>query len=131
MDLISSSSLIVTGVGDVTYNSRRGLLGAISLNGKIAYHLYNIEFISAQKSGYSGKLLRKSKWHSQYGTSLGNLFIFPAIHLLLDNYISSFDFNHSGETAATLDCSGVCLLSDVGTNNCNYHLNVDRGKRSL
>lgn len=60
-----SSICLVTGFGDVTYNSRRGFLGAIPLEGKIAYHLYHIGY-SGKKSGYGVKLLRKSKWCSQF-----------------------------------------------------------------
>lgn len=60
--------ILVTGFGDVTYNSRRNILGAIGLNGKISYHLFGI-----QHNGYEDsctvKLLRKAKWHSQYSST--------------------------------------------------------------
>ena len=40
-------------------------MGALSVAGKIAYHLYNF---STSKSGNIVKLIRKSRWHSQCGT---------------------------------------------------------------
>ena len=57
-----------TGYGDVTYNTRRCFLGAISVSGKIAYHLYNV---TTGKTGNIVKLIRKSKWHSQYDNEGG------------------------------------------------------------
>ena len=56
---------LVTGHGDVTYNPRRGILGAISVGGKISYHLYNF---AMGKTGDVVKLVRKSQWHSLSGT---------------------------------------------------------------
>ena len=41
-----------------------------------------------------------------------------------DNYITSFDFNPSGETVATFDRQGVCVVSDVSTGNCNYQVDM-------
>ena len=61
--LLIVSFLEITGYGDVTYNSRRSILGAIPVEGKIAYHLYN--FITG-KTGNIVKLIRKSRWHSQH-----------------------------------------------------------------
>ena len=54
-----------TGFGDITYNSRRGILGAVPLNKKISYHLFNVGS-NASKTKDIVKLIRKSKWHSQY-----------------------------------------------------------------
>ena len=65
---------LVTGHGDVTYNSRKSILGAIPVGGKIAYHLYNF---SAGKTENTVQLLRKSKWHSQYSTAEGNYKMIP------------------------------------------------------
>ncbi len=62
---------IVVGHGDVTYNSRRSILGAIPVTGRIAYHLFAID-TSASNAGGIVKLNRKSKWHSQYSTKKGN-----------------------------------------------------------
>ena len=59
---------LVTGHGDVTYNPRRSILGAISVGRKISYHLYDI---ATGKTGDVVKLIRKSKWHSLYGTDEG------------------------------------------------------------
>ena len=50
-------SHLVTGNGDVTYNQRRGIPGAISVRDAIAYHLFIIE------DNHNTKLLRKTKWH--------------------------------------------------------------------
>ena len=57
------SPLLVAGFGDVTYNPRRCFLGAMCVGNKIAYHLYNFD---TSKSDGIIKLIRKSKWHSQY-----------------------------------------------------------------
>ena len=54
-----------TGPGDITYNSRRGILGAVPLYGKISYHLSNVNS-NASKPKDIVKLIRKSKWHSQH-----------------------------------------------------------------
>ena len=54
-----------TGYGDITYNSRRGILGAIPLDQKISYHLFNVGS-NASKTKDIVKLIRKSKWHYQY-----------------------------------------------------------------
>ena len=54
--------ILVTGYADVTYNPRRGFLGAIPVRGKIAYHLYGVDM---EKTGTSVKLIRKSRWYSQ------------------------------------------------------------------
>ncbi len=61
----------VTGMGDVTYNPRRGILGAIPVAGRIAYHLFTIN-TGASNTKEIVKLNRKSKWHSQYSTQEGN-----------------------------------------------------------
>lgn len=69
------SSHLVTGTGDVTYNSRRGILGAISVGGKISYHLYSL---ATSKAGDIVKLIRKSRWHSQYHAKERNKFLTTA-----------------------------------------------------
>ena len=53
-----------TGCGDITYNSRRGILGAVPLDNTISYHLFNVGS-TASKTNDIVKLIRKSKWHSQ------------------------------------------------------------------
>ena len=50
---------------DITYNSRRGILGAITLGREISYHLFNVDS-NASKTKDIVKLIRKSKWHSQH-----------------------------------------------------------------
>ena len=48
---------------DVAYNSRRGIIGAISIKGKAAYHLFNVSY-DMNKNMHS-KFLKKIKWHSE------------------------------------------------------------------
>ena len=69
--------------GDLTYNVKRGLLGAISQSDEIAYHLFQID------TDYSNakdivKLSRRSKWHPQYSTNPGR-FHFVCELLLIQN----------------------------------------------
>lgn len=56
---------LVTGFGDVSFNPRRGLLGAMSVFGEIAYHLFSIDLNPSKVSDPSVRLCRKSKWPSQ------------------------------------------------------------------
>ena len=42
----------------------------------------------------------------------------------LANAISGLDFNPTGEYVATIDEEGVCLISDVTTNNYIFHKEV-------
>lgn len=56
----------MTGNGDVTYNPRRSMLGAISVGGKIAYHLFKIDSNPSKVDNTAAKLCRKSKWYSDY-----------------------------------------------------------------
>lgn len=67
--------LLVVGHGDVTYNSKRGILGAISSELKTAYHLFDIN-PSASNPEEIVKLARPAKWPLQLGGSRGNLDIF-------------------------------------------------------
>ena len=52
------------GFGDITYNSRRGILGTVPLCEETLYHLFNVDS-HASKTKDIVKLIRKSKWHSQ------------------------------------------------------------------
>ena len=117
----------MTGNGDVTYNARRNLLGAIPLNKQITYHLWDVAY-SGQKSNYDVKLLRKSKWHSQQKTGESNdKFISSLIywrHSHLAGCITSLDFNPTGERAATINNLGICLISDLSTNYFRYQLRI-------
>ncbi len=63
--------LLGVGFGDVTYNSRRGILGAIPVAGRIAYHLFNVDANASNADGIV-KLSRKTKWSSYYSTQKGN-----------------------------------------------------------
>ena len=51
-----------TKYGDIAYNSRRGIFGAVSLYGEISYHLFNFDS-HASKTKDIVKLIRKSKWN--------------------------------------------------------------------
>ena len=62
-------SLLVTSDMALTYNSRRGFLGAIPVKGEIAYHLYSF---ATSKAGNIVNLIRKSRWHSQHTDEAGN-----------------------------------------------------------
>ena len=62
-------SPLLAGNGDVSYNPRRTILGAMGFGGKIAYQLYNLD---TWKSDGIVKLNRKSRWHSQYSTKESN-----------------------------------------------------------
>ena len=42
----------------------------------------------------------------------------------LDNTVTSFDFDPSGEKAAKIDIGQTCLVSDISTNNYNFHLSL-------
>ncbi len=42
----------------------------------------------------------------------------------LEHFVAGFDFNPAGDSIATIDASGVCLISDVNTNNYGFHLKV-------
>ncbi len=62
---------IEVGYGDVTYNSRRGILGVIPSTERIVYHLFAIN-AGASNTKDIVQFNRKSKWYSQYNTREGN-----------------------------------------------------------
>ena len=65
----------------MTYNSKRRLLGAIPVYQNVAYHVFELES-DASTNTHNAKLLRKSKWHSQYSTSEGkSLVAYPEYNL--------------------------------------------------
>ena len=80
--LIINYPLAVTGVGDVTYNSRRNMLGGICLGGGVAYHLWNID-ANASRVDDIVKLSRRSRWHWQYNFENRNSQIFSCISITL------------------------------------------------
>ena len=59
--------------GDVTYNTRRNILGALSVTDKISYHLFNVEYSQKEKSSYNVRVLKKAKWHPQQATETHKL----------------------------------------------------------
>lgn len=60
--ILSTSHYIDTGTGDPTFNPRRNLLGAISVDKEISYHLFKVEYESRNHI----QMLRKSKWYPQH-----------------------------------------------------------------
>ena len=112
------------GYGAVTYNPRRSFLSAIDVEGKIAYHLYNV---ATSKAGNIVKLIRKSKWHPQhYAASIYLLFSLKAHFSCLPtgNVVTDIDFNLNGEIAATFDYFGTLVISDLNTDSCRFHMNL-------
>ena len=51
--------------------------------------------------------------------------------LSLDNLISGLDFNLLGTVAASIDEYGVCLVSDIDTNDYSFHLKTETRSSSL
>ena len=113
---------LATGNGDITYNSRRGILGAIPLEQKTSYHLFNVGS-NASKTKDIVKLIRKSKWHSQYGKHQSYIDTSNLLYSL-GGCITALDFNPTGEYVAIIDMAGVCLISDVTTDNYRFHVEL-------
>ena len=67
------SPLLVTGYGDLTYNSKRNLFGAMCQSEKTAYHLFSFNTDSVNAKDVV-KLSRRSKWHSQYSRKQGRCY---------------------------------------------------------
>ena len=44
--------------------------------------------------------------------------------MFIGDIVTSSDFNPNGEKAATIDYSGVCLISDIDSNIKSFHLNM-------
>lgn len=63
--------LETTGFGDATYNTRRNILGAIPITGKIAYHMFQIDTYASNRDAVA-RLCRKPKWYEQQKYSRGN-----------------------------------------------------------
>ena len=43
----------------------------------------------------------------------------------IDNYICGLDFNPLGTSVASIDDNGVCLISDMITNDYIYHIDAN------
>ena len=118
--------ILVTGQGDLAFNAKGHIIGAMPLQGKIAYHLFKVDRDNS-KNSYSVNLVRKSKWHPRYGNSLSKdiefFWSFNCINALA-NCVSSIDFDYDGKFAATFDSDGVFLLSDVNTDNYQTHVKI-------
>mgnify|MGYP003878846771 CR=1 FL=1 len=50
------------------------------------------------------------------------------LSLYQDNYITSIDFNPNGETVATFDKYGKCLIADLNTDSYHSHMDLKSGK---
>ena len=70
--ILSVCSLLVVGPGDVAYNIRRSLIGAISIGEQTASHLFSIDSSKSIGNKDIVKLIRKSKWHPQYSSKESN-----------------------------------------------------------
>lgn len=112
----------------MTYNSRRNLLGAISVSGKTAYHLFDIEYDGYRKN-IKGRLLRKSKWPVACDTKSNIKAIFERqvlINSIIDNFITDIDFDPNGLLAATTDYQGNWIISDLNTGCANFNLKTEQ-----
>ena len=47
------------------------------------------------------------------------------MQLHLVNHITGLDFAPNGETMATMDYYGTCLISDVNTDKHRFHINME------
>ena len=52
------------GLRDITYNAKRNLFGAVSIDGATAYHLFSVNASGTNRSEIV-RLIRRSKWHSR------------------------------------------------------------------
>lgn len=43
----------------------------------------------------------------------------------LENVVTGLDFHPDGEMIATIDRYGMCLISEVNTSKCNFHMNMN------
>ena len=106
-------------------------MGAISVNEKIAYHLFSVD-TNCSNIKESVNLIRKSKWHSQYTNMeskfdiLLELFFWDlSMILYLDNAISGLDFDPLGTVAASIDHYSVCQVSNINSNEHSFHHEID------
>ena len=105
----------------MAYNPRRNILGAISLGSKVAYHLFKIDAGTSQPM----RFCRKSKWYVEFCTSSGiNIFSFGNqrmfFRLIIDESITSLDFDPTGEFAAMTSDYATCVVSDITTNDTKF-----------
>lgn len=127
-----------TGYGDLAYNSRRNIIGAMPIKGKVAYHLFSTQYSSHGKSRYDVKQLRKAKWPSQYNDSRGrqiNAGCYEILKIFFESlyldYVTGFDFDPNGQSIAITSCFGECLITDVNTNACNFHMMMRDGYKGV
>lgn len=75
--------LSAIGHGDVTFNPRRNILGAICVGGEVTYHLFKVNSHSSKNDDAAVELYRKSKWHPEYHTFKSHI-AFSSIFMNLD-----------------------------------------------
>ena len=66
---ISKTLSLVSSCGDVAYNFRRNILGAIPSGRRVLCNLWNLEY-AEKKQTYDVKLLRKVKYSENQGQGL-------------------------------------------------------------
>ena len=60
-----------------------------------------------------------------------NLFENHNDFIYIDNEITGFDFNPLGILAASIDQYGVCLISDIETNDYKFHIKISSESSNL
>ena len=65
----------VIGNGDVTYNPRRGILAAMSISKRTAYHLFKVNECPSKSDGIA-RLWRKATWNYNRPPFVGELRVF-------------------------------------------------------
>ena len=98
---------------------------------KTAYYLYDF---AVSKTETTVKVIRKSQLHAQNSDKECNQWFFSYRRPILtyfysDNFIAGLDFNSSGETVATIDKYGICLISDINTNDYIFHLDLNMSSK--
>lgn len=108
----------------MTYNARRGFLGAaLPPDEKIAWQLFGIEY-NARKHNYEVKLLRKPQFPSSDSGSKHNI---ENIFRNRDNnekHTESIDFDPTGTLVATIDSEMTCAVSEMETQEYSSILSI-------
>lgn len=87
------------GYSEISVNAPRHLMALIPLAGKTAYHLFDT---------YSQTLLRKTQWIPQF----------------LYTKVSTLDISPDGEKIAIINEKGICVISDIITNDCDFEYQI-------
>ena len=54
-----------------------------------------------------------------------NKFDFYLTYFRVENVMAGIDFNPDGETVATIDRYGTCLISDMNTDKYHFHMKME------